>query len=273
MYDFQRCKLCGRQTANPKYRLQQMTLYACSECDFHFIDQLDAFPDAQPQATLLTEKARHFIASKLPRNAAQHEKNRRFVAAHLPLTGRHCLDIGSGAGLFPSLLQAAGAVPQGIEPQQIFREFAMEKYQLSLRPELIDAPYWQNQHRENFDLVTLWDTLEHVNFPSETLKAANRVLKPGGYLFLDTPSRNSPFYRVSEWSYRCSRGKNPLLLNSLYSPQPYRHKQLFTKTQLWQLLASCGFSVVGRSTRHRCWNKLVVACRKTAPDSRSPDRG
>ena len=262
MYDFQQCKLCGETAAGPKYRLKQMTLYACAACDFHFIDALDVFPDEQPQALLLTDKARNFIESKLPQNEVQQKKNLRFVETQLSLPGRHCLDIGSGAGLFPALLQAAGATPQGIEPQQIFRQFAAEKFQLQLRPELIDAPYWQTEHAESFDLVTLWDTLEHVNFPTATLSAACRVLKPGGYLFLDTPSRNSLFYRASEWSYRFSRGNNPLLLNSLYSPQPYRHKQLFTKTQLWQLLDNCGFSVIERSSLHRFRNKLVLACRK-----------
>ena len=261
MYDFSHCKLCGENAAAPKYTMKQMSLYVCANCDFHYIDAFDDFSDEQSGAALLTERARQFIESKLPQNTIQLKKNLQFVQAHVALPGMHCLDIGSGAGLFPALLREAGAVPQGIEPQQIFREFALEKFQISLKRELIDDPCWQNEYSGYFDVVTLWDTLEHVNFPVETLKSARLVIKPGGYLFLDTPSRDSWFYRVSEWSCRFSKGSKSLLLNRLYSPKPYRHKQIFTAAQLWRLLEDCGYSDVECSSLHRSGNKLAVGCR------------
>ena len=262
MYDFSRCKLCGESSAVPKYRLKQMSLYACGSCDFHFIDALDDFPEEKSGASLLTEQARSFIAGQLPQNRIQLNKNLQFIRAHVSLTGRRCLDIGSGAGMFPALLREAGALPDGIEPQQIFREFAQEKFQLDLRRELIDDPCWQHEYADYFDVVTLWDTLEHVNFPAETLKAAGRILKPGGFLFLDTPSRDSFFYRLSEWSYRFSLGNKPLFLNKFYSPKPYRHKQVFTSLQLWTLLENSGITVVGRSAFHHPKRKLAIAGRK-----------
>lgn len=262
MYDFSRCKLCGQNAAKPKYKLKKMSLYACASCDFHFIDALDEYPEPLPEETLLTDRARNFIEGKLPQNTKQLETDLLFVTSHIDPAEKHCLDIGSGVGVFAAMLKDTGAKVYGIEPQQIFREFAQEKYQLTTRPELIDDPYWQEKHFNYFDLVTLWDTLEHVNFPVETLQAACRTIKPGGYLFLDTPSRDSLFYRSSEWSYRFSSGTKPLLLNKLYSPKPYCHKQIFTKAQLWTLLQDIGLTVIGQSPLHRASKKLVVACQK-----------
>ncbi|MEA3466314.1 MAG: class I SAM-dependent methyltransferase [Thermodesulfobacteriota bacterium] len=262
MYDFKRCKLCGEHTAAPKYHLKKMVLYACSRCDFHYINALDAFPPPRSEATLLTKKDCAYIESKLPQNSAQLKVNLDFVQQHVTLAGAKCLDIGCGAGVFPSLLHTAGAMVSALEPQQVFREFCHKKFQLSVRPELIDEPYWQLEFSDYFDVVTLWDTLEHVNFPSETIKAIAKVIKPGGHLFLDTPSRNSFFYRASEWSYLLSRGKKPMLLNTLYSAKPYCHKQIFTNQQLWQLLEYCGFSTICRSTLHRSKNKSVLVCQK-----------
>jgi len=264
MYDFSRCKLCCEQTAAVKYKLRQMQLFTCANCDFHFIDALDEFPDEQPDANLLSEKARSFIEKQLPQNGIQLGKNLQFVKAHIDPSGKQCLDIGSGAGQFLFFLQDQGALPQGIEPQQIFREFAQQKYQLRLRPELVDAPHWQNKFASYFDFVTLWDTLEHVNFPVETLKATSQLIKPGGLLFLDTPSRDSFFYRASEWSYRLSGGAKPALLNRFYSAKPFRHKQLFTGVQLTKLLENSGFTDIKRSALHKSKNKLVVVCRKSA---------
>jgi len=238
-----------------------MSLYVCADCDFHYIDALDDYPAEQPES-LLTANAQKYIEAQLPQNGAQLRKNIEFVKQHVVLPGTHCLDIGSGAGQFPAFLQEEGAQPQGIEPQQIFREFARQKYNLELRRERVEDPYWQEKFSSSFDLITLWDTLEHVNFPAETLVGAYTLLKPGGYLFLDTPSRDSLFYRASVWSYRLSLGSKPALLNRLYSPKPYRHKQIFTAAQLRQLLEKCGLTVLGPSSVHRTSNKLVVACRK-----------
>jgi 2-polyprenyl-6-hydroxyphenyl methylase/3-demethylubiquinone-9 3-methyltransferase len=241
-----------------------MNLYACSSCDFHFIDALDQLPNKPAEEPALTGSAIKFIDGKIPQNTAQLKTDLQFVKAHASLSGARCLDIGSGAGVFPWLLQAEGAEPLGIEPQQVFREYALQKFQVALRPELVDDRYWQNGYLEYFDVVTIWDTLEHVNFPVETLTAAVRLLKPGGKLFLDTPSRDSFFYRASEWSYRFSSGTKPLLLKTLYSPKPFRHKQLFTSKQLSTLLESSGLSAIERSNLHRSNNKLVVVATKNS---------
>lgn len=267
IYNFSRCKLCGENTSTPKYHLKKMVLYACSRCDFHYIDTLDVFPSAKPAETLLTKKDHDYIESRLPQNSVQHKVNRDFIQQHVTLAEAKCLDIGCGAGVLPSLLHAAGAIVSAIEPQQVFREFCQKKFQLNVHSELIDDLYWQGEFSNHFDVVTLWDTLEHVNFPGETIAAASKVIKPGGYLFLDTPSRNSFFYRASEWSYVLSRGKNPMLLNSLYSAKPYCHKQIFTQKQMWQLLEHCGFSTIERSSLHRSKNKLVLACQKDTRES------
>ena len=157
----------------------------------------------------------------------------------------------------------AEAFVHGIEPQRIFREFAQRKFGITLNGETIDAPHWQQGFAGFFDVVTLWDVLEHVNFPAETLQHAYNVIKPGGWLFLDTPRRDALFYRISEWSYRLSGGANPLLLESIYSPLPFRHKQMFTLRQLLQLVETIGFSVMRmHSSLLQPHNKMVLVCRK-----------
>jgi 2-polyprenyl-3-methyl-5-hydroxy-6-metoxy-1,4-benzoquinol methylase len=46
---------------------------------------------------------------------------------------------------------------------------------------------------ENFDVITMWDVIEHLPYPSEALSSLHRWLKPSGWLFLNTqylqPSR------------------------------------------------------------------------------------
>jgi 2-polyprenyl-6-hydroxyphenyl methylase/3-demethylubiquinone-9 3-methyltransferase len=264
-YDFRRCKLCATFAASPKYRLKKTTVYACDTCDFHFINHLDSLPTESTGGSEnpLDRKARDYIEGKLPASERQLRENLLIVKRHIPLSGTKCLDIGSGAGVFAHLLAEAGAVVHGIEPQRIFREFAQQKFGIALNGETIDTPHWQQGYNGFFDVVTLWDVFEHVDFPAETLQNAYNVTKPGGWLFLDTPRRDALFYRISEWSYRLSGGENPLFLESLYSPLPFRHKQLFTLRQLLKLVEKIGFSVVRLNSsflqRH---NKMVLVCRK-----------
>jgi 2-polyprenyl-6-hydroxyphenyl methylase/3-demethylubiquinone-9 3-methyltransferase len=212
---------------------------------------------------LLDRQAWDYIEGRLPASEKQLRKNLLLVKRHISLSGAQCLDIGAGAGLFAQFLNQAGAVVQGIEPQQIFREFAQQKFGIALNGETIDARHWQQEFAGFFDVVTLWDVFEHVNFPAETLQNAYNVIKPGGWLFLDTPRRDALFYRISEWSYRLSSGANTRLLGSLYSPLPFRHKQMFTLRQLLKLVEKIGFSVTSmHSSFLQPHNKVVLVCRK-----------
>lgn len=264
MYDFSRCKLCAANGATPKYKLKKMSIYACPECDFHYIDHLDEMPSSHPghTAQALDQKGWDYIERHLPGNGQQLGKNLALVKRHLSPAGANCLDIGSGAGLFPHLLAKEGACVQGIEPQGAFREFAQKKFGIELSGETIDASHWQSGFNGFFDAVTLWDVLEHVNFPAETLKNAYNVIKHGGWLFLDTPRRDALYYRLCEFSYRLRAGKSALF-EAIYSPMPFRHKQIFTLRQLVQLAKSIGFSVVQVHTRPlQPQNKMVLVCRK-----------
>jgi len=246
-YNFGRCKLCGTLSAEPTYRLKKCTVYACAACGFHCIDALDVLPcpASAGEAPELDSKAIAYIERRLAGSLPQQQDRLRRAQACQPLFGAHCLDVGAGAGLFAHLLAAEGATVQGLEPQPVFCTFAQQKFGLTFRQETIDAPYWQHGYAGAFDLITLWDVLEHVNFPAATLQQVVPLLKPGGYLLLDTPIRDALVYRFSEWAYRCSRGRNTFMLETLYSPRPFRHKQIFTQAQLRRLVEGLGLRVLG----------------------------
>ena len=131
---------------------------------------------------------------------------------------------------------------------------------------MVDDPYWQLNFRNHFDLITLWDVIEHVNFPRETLQSAIKLLNPGGFLFLDTPSRDVLSYKLSQQLHRFSSGKISLFLPSFYSATRYGHKQIFTRQQITDLLESLGLQIV--CSKHSYFNrrfqsdKIILAGQK-----------
>jgi hypothetical protein len=81
---------------------------------------------------------------------------------------------------------------------------------------------------EKFDLVTLWDVLEHLLNPVETLRSLTNFLKPGAHLLLQTP-------RVGLLS--------DILEESFEHYLPIEHIHLFPRQTLVDCMAPMGFSV------------------------------
>jgi SAM-dependent methyltransferase len=87
----------------------------------------------------------------------------------------------------------------------------------------------------SFDLVTLWDVVEHVPDPRALLARVHELLKPGGALVLETQNVDSSFARLlgPKW-------------------QHYKHDEHlyhFSPATLRRLLAGAGFDVVELTPR------------------------
>ena len=70
---------------------------------------------------------------------------------------------------------------------------------------------------KDYDLVTLWDVLEHVTDPVEFLQLAASHLRIGGYLALNVPRVDSPVARVlgSRWPLLLAEHLNYFTIPSL----------------------------------------------------------
>lgn len=265
-YNFKRCKLCGKTAAEPTYDLTDSTVYCCQNCNFHFLNQLDASAKKGINTSHLNDVSRHYIESRIDESAHLHPRRLALVQKHINLSNCKALDIGAGLGQFQLLLQTHGAEARGIEPSAIRREYAQEKFGTNLHSELVDHNYWQREYSRRFDLITLWDVIEHVNFPRETLQSAIKLLKPGGVLFLDTPSRDVLSYKLSQNFYRFSSGNISLFLPNFYSSAPFGHKQIFTLTQLNGLFQDLGLEIIYSVKSYRNnperGNKIILAGKK-----------
>lgn len=227
------------------YRLKNANVFV-SKDGFHFIDYLDPVEDIPPEinASELTEEVAAYIETQLQANAGKFDNQANIVNKHLLLSNAKVLDIGCGGGLFLSLLKQEGAEVIGIELSDSRAQYAKSKHGLEIHKRPIENGFWQKGYADHFDAVTLWDVIEHVNYPWQTLQSVANVLKQGGLLLVDTPCRDSFYHRFGEITYRLSGGRFPTFLNAMYSSHLFGHKQIFSTGEMKSLFESVGLEVI-----------------------------
>ena len=111
----------------------------------------------------------------------------------------------------------------------------------------------------SFDVITIVHVIEHVNDPVATLKEIYRILKPGGTLVLETPTYDTPSFKL------LGRRERSLSCDT--------HVYFYTLKTLRETLAKLPFEPVrtrrvGRSLTlgRLLWNLAIVSKRKPLID-------
>lgn len=98
--------------------------------------------------------------------------------------GMRTLDIGAGGGEWVYLMQRLGCEAFGIEPNLGYGSFAKDQYGV----EVFLGMYQEASFEPgSFDLLSLFQVLEHLADPVEDLRNLSRFLKPGGLFLIEVP--------------------------------------------------------------------------------------
>jgi len=118
------------------------------------------------------------------------------------------LDIGCGLGQIFPILRKFGHV-EGIEKNSNFVKVLKNKYpDIEIHNTKFPNPILDNK---KFDLISMFDFLEHVNSPLNILRAANNILKNDGLLLVTVPAYNWMWSKIDEISHHYRRyDKNTL---------------------------------------------------------------
>lgn len=195
------CPVCGGAKLYYLFSLAEHRIVRCDDCGLLFLN-----PQPSDDELARIYGADYFLGSNSDtgRQAASEIKQ---ATARLYLTeiGRYCgskigrlLEVGCGDGDFLVSAEAAGWAVTGVEYSAAACENARRRLKTGnvicgeLEPSCSPA--------EQFDLCVISDVLGHVRSPLAFLGEIHRLLKPGGALFLATPSTDS-------WSARFMRQK------------------------------------------------------------------
>jgi SAM-dependent methyltransferase len=94
------------------------------------------------------------------------------------------LEIGCAHGGFVALLRQAGFDASGLELSPTIVEFARRTFGVPVQQGPLEA---QSLQAESFDVIALFDVLEHLQDPTSVMRRCRELLKPDGILLVQTP--------------------------------------------------------------------------------------
>lgn len=200
-------------------------MYRCPQCHHHYcILEKTLAPDAHD---LYGDSYAGFRADLVFEHALEERLETDF-ARFVPQGGR-ILDVGCGNGDFLSLARARGYTVQGIDVSASSVRLCRTRGLEVLQGTLLEVPL-----STGFDVVTLWDVIEHVPNPVAVVRRAWDLLEPGGHLVVKTPLVRGPTFRIVTIL--------PLLAASIL--QVPSHVQFFTRTSVLRLAEATGFEPI-----------------------------
>src|SRR5882724_185789 len=209
----------------------------CVNCDLVYTNPMEnmkkilqGYGDVVDKEYLKTEKFRKLLSLK---HLAILEKFK---------TKGQMLDIGCFAGFFLELSKSKGWKTYGIEPSQWASKIARDR-----GVTIVGRDIERSKLKSNFfDVITMWDVIEHLPNPQTVIKIIHKALKKNGIVAFGTPNIEGLLAKVLKNHY-------PYLIRMhiiLYSPKTL--KKLFEEN---------GFRVIHKETYGRIYPLEYILAR------------
>ena len=243
------CRICGATKLSTRYRLRRFDVYGCDDCGLLFRHPL---PDTSELIEMYND-ARYvessYFADGRRRGSSSPEIGifEQALADLADLAERGpLLDVGCGNGVFLDMARTAGWSVSGIEISERHANEARNRMGLDVRcGDFLEV----GLPLGSFNVITMWDFLEHVLDPRQVLERTRELLAPAGVLLIFTIDSTSLFNMIGELLHRVVGPRSTPVLELLYDA---RHNYYLTPRSLTQVANRSGLSVE-RTRTHRAY--------------------
>ena len=231
------CPLCGSNRYIQKYPQYYPRIVSCLKCELIYTNP--RLKNRYLKELYSEEYFKNDHSSILGySNYLQDQKNivktfdKRLKSIETFVSPGKLLDIGCATGFFMHSAKMRGWKVEGVEISEYAASYAKESFGFKIYVGdvlQIDLP------ANTYDLITLWDVIEHLTNPLEVLRVLKRALKKNGLLVFSTPDVESLPARLTKhkWiGYKLSD----------------EHLTYFSKKTVALLLEKAGFTLV--SSKH-----------------------
>lgn len=257
-----KCNLCLIDDTEIVFIEGNYIVVKCKNCGL-------IYTNPQPEEE---ERPQFFTEENIKKSITYQKKMKEFyIEGHIPLykwvlnrlhrftkTNKKILDIGSGLGVFLKLSQEYGWEPYGVDIAEGGVKYAKEVYGLKnvFRGTLEQSEFQLNY----FDVITLFDVLEHITDPLSLLGKVRLYLKENGVVFIHVPNINFTLKRAHI--------KRKIFKKDFDLLIPETHLYHFSQSTIKKMLKKAGFKNIKieipepiHYTRHKHKLLLIILIR------------
>lgn len=219
-----KCLVCQNTNKNlfkVRYTKENCAVVECQNCSFHFIppyyrQQIDYTEYKSSDVTAEIKRSNQWL--KIQRNLLRFQLIQKYKK-----NGK-IYDVGAGFGHFMLTGKQLGYQVTGIEMSRANVEFAKKELNLPVKY----GNFLDEDEHQKYDIITLWDVLEHIDEADEVVQKAAMLLNPDGYIFIQVPQWGSFFQSI---------------MKDKWWAMGLDHVNYFSKKTITKLLAAYGFEV------------------------------
>jgi 2-polyprenyl-3-methyl-5-hydroxy-6-metoxy-1,4-benzoquinol methylase len=222
------CSYCGSHAYSIVVSGPTVPIFACTNCGLMRQGWVSESVRNSPIFTEYAGGVERFTRQRAEKEAA-HKGDFLTISDRLdeflPKKGR-VLEIGCAMGTTLNGFREKGWQVLGVEPEKWTSDIAKMRHGL----EVICAPFQEaGLPKESFDAILLLHVIEHVSNPFKALCDIADLVRPGGYLVLETPRYDTLMFKIL-------RGRERSVI-----PQ---HLHYFTRATMLLMCRHAGFEVV-----------------------------
>jgi len=219
------CSVCGNKDPEKfkvKYEKENFAVVTCNTCSFHFIPpyyrkKIEYTQYKNADVTAAVRAGNNWV--KIQRHKLRFKFIQKFIKS-----GK-LFDLGAGWGHFMLAGKELGYDVYGVEISE--QPYLYCVNDLKLPVDHID--FFEMDEAKKFDVITMWDVLEHIDKANDFLAKCSKLTKPDGYLFLQVPQIDSYFAKKHKDNWKM---------------MGLDHVNYFGKDTITKILAHNGYEVV-----------------------------
>ncbi len=239
-----RCPVCRELCGTPRLKLKDFSVFVCSSCGLRYIDpsldgqsQMEIYQTSETLAKINPALKHYYEYDTLDKTTRTYKDYIQALNRASRLTdGRELLEVGCGTGSFLQAAKTAGWEVCGVDSGKSNIDSLSQKGIEGYCQGFLE---WETLQR--FDVIVLWDLIEHPQDPSLFVAKCYELLKSGGLLLLATPQDPNLLTVLSDLFYDISFGQCRAPASQLYIME---HTSYFNARTLGRLVAQSGFETV-----------------------------
>lgn len=226
--EYVNCNFCHFDLYTEIYREGILSVVRCNKCSL-------AYTNPRP-CNLWVSKHRIWQQLRYCENYQIFKSTIDLIKAYKP--NGLLLDIGCGNGSLLNIAKKEDFDVIGVETNVQIAEFVKNNYNIRVEEYPIEDIKFEN---DIFDIIILFDVLEHLPDPMGTLSECYRICKPDGLLFLKVLNIYE-FYLHQFLIWRILRKLlRPKTYHAIIDLQAFDHVYHFSVSTLKNLLVKSGF--------------------------------